>query len=81
MSRLVRFSNGGGLPLTASDDSLLDRDTASRLLNISLSTLDSLRRDGALPPAIRLGRAVRWQRADLLAWLSSRRESRSSVVA
>jgi predicted DNA-binding transcriptional regulator AlpA len=74
---IFRLSIFGGAQL---DDSLLDREAASRLLSISVSTLDAMRRDGILPPAIRLGRAVRWQRNDLLDWLSSRRENRSQHV-
>lgn len=45
---------------------LLISDTASAaLLGVSRAHLHRLRSAGKLPPAVKLGRAVRWSRADL----------------
>jgi predicted DNA-binding transcriptional regulator AlpA len=49
---------------------LLIPDTAAAALaGVSRATWHRLRAAGKLPPSIRLGRAVRWRRADVLLWI------------
>jgi excisionase family DNA binding protein len=54
-------------------DALLigDRE-AAELLSISRAHLHRLRAAGRFPEAIRLGRALRFDRAELLAWTQAR---------
>jgi excisionase family DNA binding protein len=47
-----------------------DRDAAA-MLAISRAHLHRLRAAGKLPPAVRLGRAVRWRRTEILAWIEA----------
>jgi excisionase family DNA binding protein len=53
-------------------DSLLVSDTeAARLCGLSRRSWHRLRAAGKLPPAEKLGRAVRWRRADVEAWIAA----------
>jgi excisionase family DNA binding protein len=47
---------------------LIDDKAASALLGIGRSTLWRLLASGQLPRPVRLGRCVRWRRADLETW-------------
>lgn len=49
----------------------------ARELALSPRKIRAMKSAGELPPAINLGRAVRWRRADVLAWLDERVESSS----
>jgi excisionase family DNA binding protein len=49
---------------------LLDKWAASRLLNCSPRHLARLASAGTIPPPRRLGRLVRWSRAELLDWIA-----------
>lgn len=44
---------------------------AARLLGISRAHLLKLHSTGQLPAPVRLGRSVRWNRAELVAWLAA----------
>jgi prophage regulatory protein len=49
---------------------LLIADTAAAALcGVSRATWHRLRAAGKLPPAVRLGRACRWRRDELLVWI------------
>lgn len=66
---MIRKSDSGDKPY--SDDPLLltDREVAG-LLSISRRTVWRLTSTGELPKPIKLGRASRWRRADLEAFIS-----------
>jgi predicted DNA-binding transcriptional regulator AlpA len=53
----------------AIDPLLIPDFAAARLAGVCRATWHRLRAAGKLPPAIRLGRAVRWRRADLSLWI------------
>jgi len=57
-----------GLP---HDDSLLTEVQAAEFLNLSVRTLQSWRVSGSKIPFVRCGRAVRYRRGDLLAWIKA----------
>jgi predicted DNA-binding transcriptional regulator AlpA len=51
---------------------LLIPDTdAAALAGVSRATWHRLRAAGKVPPAVRLGRAVRWRRAEVVAWIGA----------
>lgn len=52
-------------------DSLLKERDAADLLCLSVRTLQSWRVRLAGPPFIQVGRAVRYRRGDLIAWISA----------
>ncbi|MBK5958438.1 hypothetical protein CCR97_09480 [Rhodoplanes elegans] len=55
----------------SSGDTLLDERQAAELLNLSCRTLQAWRAVDAGPRFIRAGRAVRYRRTDLLAWVEA----------
>ena len=52
-------------------DSLLKEQDAAELLSLSVRTLQSWRMRLVGPAFIQVGRAVRYRRRDLLAWISA----------
>lgn len=48
----------------------------AKLLNLSLRHVNNLNASGRLPRPIRLGRSVRWPRAELEAWIAAGAPSR-----
>lgn len=53
-------------------DALLLTDLqAAALAGVSRASWHRLRSAGKLPPAVRLGRSVRWSRAELVAWIAA----------
>ena len=54
-----------------SDNPLLDVATASELCALSRSAFYKLVRDGLAPKPIKLGRASRWRRQELLDWIAA----------
>jgi predicted DNA-binding transcriptional regulator AlpA len=52
---------------------LLDSTNASECLGVNPATLYSWRRRGLGPPAIRIGKYLRWDAADLRAWVDEKR--------
>lgn len=61
-----------------SGNMLLDVDAAAALLGLSTSALNKWRVSGSGPAFLRLGRAVRYAREDLDAWLRVNRRSSTS---
>jgi predicted DNA-binding transcriptional regulator AlpA len=50
---------------------LIDDRTAAALAGVSRSTWHVLRAAGRVPPCVRLGRAVRWRRAEVIGWIDA----------
>ena len=50
---------------------MVNRRQAAELLQISTRTIDNLKREGRMPQPNRIGRAVRWNRAELVAWVDA----------
>ena len=48
---------------------LIPDATAASMAGISRATWHRLRAAGKLPPSVQLGRAVRWRRAEIEAWI------------
>jgi predicted DNA-binding transcriptional regulator AlpA len=58
--------------LQATDNALLIPDTAAAALaGVSRSHWHALRAAGKLPPSVKLGRAVRWRRDEIIAWINA----------
>jgi excisionase family DNA binding protein len=53
---------------------LLTTGQAAKLINVPAETLRFWRHQGRGPVALKLGRAVRYQPADITAWLAEERE-------
>jgi hypothetical protein len=63
-------------------DALFMEAEAANFLNLSIRTLQSWRVKGGGPLFVRAGRAVRYRRRDLLAWMDSNtRDSTSATKA
>ena len=52
-------------------DSLLREELAADFLNLSVRTLQSWRLRRAGPPFVHVGRAIRYRRRDLIAWIEA----------
>jgi excisionase family DNA binding protein len=50
---------------------MVSRAQAAKLLQVSIGTIDRLKREERMPQPNRIGRAVRWNRAELLAWVDA----------
>lgn len=55
---------------TLGNDELLTELQAAIFLTLSSRTLQAWRLKGVGPPYVRLGRAIRYRRSDLVAWLA-----------
>lgn len=55
-------NNGKSLFLTA--------DELAALLNVSKRTIWRMKILGAIPPSVRIGRSVRWQRSTIMDWIA-----------
>lgn len=55
----------------ADNDTLLAEMQAADLLNLSSRTLQAWRAKGVGPAFVRAGRAIRYRRRDLIAWVES----------
>jgi excisionase family DNA binding protein len=53
------------------DRLLIDCRTAAHLLDVSTRTLYRLSSEGALPPAVKVGRLSRWRAEELKAWVDA----------
>jgi excisionase family DNA binding protein len=51
---------------------LLTVDEVAQLLGLSRRTVWRLRSTGRIPAPVRIGRSVRWRRADVDEWISAR---------
>jgi excisionase family DNA binding protein len=58
-------------------DKLLTQQQLAAELQVSLRTLERWRQEGNGPAFIRVGRAPRYRRADIDAWLDQQRKTRS----
>jgi excisionase family DNA binding protein len=56
-------------PQDLSDDALLTEDEAAESLRISVRTLQAWRLKAAGPAFVRVGRAIRYRRGDIKAWV------------
>lgn len=66
----------GAFLLTGKPTRLLDTNQLADLLGITVEAIYSRRQRGgdSLPPALRIGRSLRWRIEDVESWLSERRE-------
>lgn len=53
------------------NDEPVPTKTASKIVGLSVSTLTKLRLTGGGPRYLRLGRAIRYRRSDLNAWMDA----------
>lgn len=58
--------------MRSDQESLVSETEAARLLDVSVRTLQAWRAQDAGPPYVRVGRLIRYVRASLLAWITSR---------
>jgi predicted DNA-binding transcriptional regulator AlpA len=49
---------------------LIDKHAVAALLGVSWRHVDRLRDRGAMPPPVRLGASVRWDRRVILDWIA-----------
>jgi hypothetical protein len=56
---------------TNDSDALLTEVQAADVLNLSIRTLQAWRAKGAGPSFVRAGRAIRYRRRDLVAWMDA----------
>jgi predicted DNA-binding transcriptional regulator AlpA len=67
--------------MIGSDDPLYDTEEAAEYCRRGQSTLEKLRLTGEGPVFIKAGRAVRYRKSDLDAWLNSHRRRSTSEYA
>jgi hypothetical protein len=67
-----------GRPLPTDPNALLYPAEAACLMALSARTLEGLRLRGTGPPFVRLNRAVRYRREDVIAWIDKRRFNSTS---
>ena len=69
------FTQGTRRPPTLLDvDEYLTEADVAELLKVSVGTLRRWRREGTGPPSLRLGRGVRYLRAEVDRWAKRQRE-------
>ncbi len=61
-----------GRPIPRDPDALLFGAEAAYLAALSVRTFEALRIRGGGPPFVKLGRAVRYRRADVLGWAAGK---------
>jgi predicted DNA-binding transcriptional regulator AlpA len=61
-----------GRPIPRDPDVLLFGAEAAYLAGLSVRTFEALRLKGGGPPFVKLGRAVRYRRGDVLAWTAGK---------
>lgn len=62
-------------------DALLAESQAADLLNLSSRTLQAWRGKGIGPAFVRAGRAIRYRRRDLVAWIDSNTVAATDLAA
>lgn len=65
-------------PATGVPETLLNEVQAARVLNVSVRTLQAWRLRGGGPRYVKCGRAVRYRRGDLGAWIEANTVSHST---
>ncbi len=70
-------------PIEVESDALLAEAQAARLLNLSVRTLQAWRTKRCGPAFVRAGRAIRYRKRDLYAWMDANTVSstRTEVTA
>lgn len=58
---------------------LLTMDEVATRLGVTVPTLRWLRQEGRFAPAIKIGRRLRWDPADIDVWLTDQREDAHSA--
>ncbi len=72
MPRAEALDSALAAPSAAFDaPALLDARGVAALLSVSVRHVRRMETAGELPRPVRLGRAVRWRRAELLDWLAA----------
>ena len=66
---------------TSIQPELLDVTETARLIGQAISTVHKAHRAGRMPAPVRLGRSIRWRRAELLAWIQAGCPSREAWEA
>lgn len=67
--------------MSSHSDTRLDTRATSTYTGLSESHLEKLRVYGGGPPFLKLGRRVVYDRGDIDAWLSARRQARTAQAA
>ena len=57
---------------TSSDPELINASELAKLLSLSVRTVWRLKSAGKLPKSLQLGRSVKWQKNEIVAWLESK---------
>jgi len=57
------------------DLTLLTIDEVAERIRVSVETIRWLRKEGRFAPAIKVGRKLTWDEADLAAWLKAQKET------
>lgn len=57
---------------------LLSQDAVAELLGVTVRTVERWREEGSGPPFVKIGRGVRYDERDLIAWLAERRHRSTS---
>jgi len=68
----VTNAEPAGRPIPRDPDVLLFGAEAAYLAGLSVRTFEALRLKGGGPPFVKLGRAVRYRRSDVLAWTAGK---------
>ena len=53
---------------------LIDQEQLATALGVDVATITNWRRRRKLPPAVRIGRSVRWLATDVVEWIEEHRE-------
>ncbi|WP_412475400.1 helix-turn-helix transcriptional regulator [Gordonia sp. LUNF6] len=61
-------------PAPIDPNTLMSPDDLAARLNVSRGQIIQMRYRGQLPPAIKIGRYVRWDPADIETWINSLKE-------
>lgn len=64
--------------MTAAIEPLLSTDQTAAILGIKLNTLDAWRCHGRGPKFVKWGRAIRYDRKDVLDWIESQKVTSTS---
>ena len=59
---------------------LLSNDQLAEMVNVPVGTVRKWRHEGTGPPALKVGRHVRYRLADVEAWLEERIDRRPATV-
>lgn len=77
----ITNSEPAGRPIPRDPDVLLFGAEAAYLAGLSVRTFESLRLRGGGPPYVKLGRAVRYRRGDVLGWAANKLRRSTSDTA